>query len=255
MPSHASGISLPITISTHDFAMPANSIRKNIDAIKRQISTVAVRSGRDPDEITLVAVTKTRSLDEVRQAIEAGQTVFGENTIQDALSKIPELRDGFAEWHFIGHLQSKKAKQIAGNFQWVHSVDSLKLAQKLSNAMVNSAVGASLNCLIQVNVSNEQSKSGLDTTEVLPFIDDLVRLQLPCLNWRGLMTIGVQGEDNQTRAAFAELRQLLGQCQQASGLVNFDQLSMGMSNDYSIAIEEGSTMVRVGTAIFGQRKI
>lgn len=234
--------------------MPANSISKNLAAIKQHIKEVAVRSGRDPDEIRLVAVSKTRSVEEVRLAIEAGQTDFGENTIQDALSKIPALGDSASQWHFIGHLQSNKARQIPGNFHWVHSVDSHKLAQKLSNAMADAGVDTSLNCLIQVNVSKQASKSGLDSTAVLPFIDELVRLQLPGINWRGLMTIGVQGDSSQTRAAFAGLRQLLDRCRQTSGLVNFDQLSMGMSNDYAIAIEEGATMVRVGTAIFGQRK-
>ena len=202
-----------------------------------------------------MAVSKTRSLDEVKQAIEAGQTVFGENTVQDALSKIPFLREKDAEWHFIGHLQSKKTNQIPGNFDWIHSVDSLKLARKLSNAMTKSTASSNLNCLIQVNVSGEKSKSGINSAEVLPFIDELLKLELPCLNWRGLMTIGVQGDDSQTRAAFRRLKQLLFQCQQEFGLRHFDQLSMGMSNDYPTAIEEGSTMVRVGTAIFGHRNL
>ena len=230
-------------------------IRNNLAAVKRHIHDCAVRSGRMPDEITLVAVSKTRSLDEVKMAIDAGQIDFGENTVQDALSKIPELKGTRSQWHFIGHLQSKKAKQIPGNFHWVHSVDSLKLAQKLSSAMLNAEVDTSINCLLQVNVSAETSKSGLNTTEVVPFIDELLQLQLPCISWRGLMTIGVQGDDASSRAAFSGLRSLLDQCQREFGLEEFDQLSMGMSNDYPMAIEEGSTMVRVGTAIFGERNI
>ena len=232
--------------------MSTNTISRNLAAVKRQIEEIAVRSGRAPGDIKLVAVSKTRSLEEVKQAIAAGQKVFGENTIQDALTKISQLKGMNAEWHFIGHLQSKKAKQIPGNFAWVHSVDSLKLAQKLSAAMAASAVAA-LNCLIQVNVSGEASKSGLKTDEVMPFLDQVLQLKLPGINWRGLMTIGVQGDDRQTRAAFARLRQLLEHCRHETGLEHFNQLSMGMSNDYAIAIEEGSTMVRVGTAIFGQR--
>jgi len=231
------------------------NIRNNLAAVKRHIHEIAVRSGRVPDEITLVAVSKTRSLDEVRLAIDAGQNDFGENTVQDALSKIPELKGTHAQWHFIGHLQSKKAKHIPGNFHWVHSVDSLKLAQKLSSAMANSEEDTDINCLIQVNVSDEASKSGLNRTEVLPLINQLLQLELPCISWRGLMTIGVQGDDARSRAAFSESRLMLDQCQREFGLVDFDQLSMGMSNDYSIAIEEGSTMVRVGTAIFGERNI
>ena len=231
------------------------NVRNNLAAVKRHIQESAVRSGRAPGEITLVAVSKTRSLDEVRLAIDAGQRDFGENTVQDALTKIPELRGTRAEWHFIGHLQSKKAKYIPANFHWVHSVDSLKLAQKLSNAMTGSVGNSKLNCLVQVNVSAENSKSGLMKAEVVPFLDELLRLELPCICWRGLMTIGVQGDDEKSRAAFSGLRSMLDQCQREFGLVEFDQLSMGMSNDYSIAIEEGSTMVRVGTAIFGERNI
>jgi len=231
------------------------NIRNNLAAVKRHIHDCAVRSGRVPGDITLVAVSKTRSLDEVKLAIDAGQDDFGENTVQDALTKIPELRGTRSKWHFIGHLQSKKAKLIPANFHWVHSVDSLKLAQKLSNAMLNSEEDTDINCLVQVNVSDEASKSGLNRTEIVPFIDELLQLELPCISWRGLMTIGVQGDDASSRAAFSELRLMLDRCQREFGLVDFDQLSMGMSNDYSIAIEEGSTMVRVGTEIFGERNI
>lgn len=233
--------------------MSNSHIRDNLAAVNDRIHQVAVRCGRAPDEIKLVAVSKTRTLDEVKLAIDAGQKDFGENTVQDALSKIPELKAGSAEWHFIGHLQSKKARHIPGNFHWVHSVDSLKLAQKLSSAMARSEDNTRINCLLQVNVSNEDSKSGLNVTEVLPFIDQLLQLELSHIDWRGLMTIGVQGDDRQTRAAFSSLRQMLDRCQQEFGLVDFDQLSMGMSNDYATAIEEGSTMVRIGTAIFGER--
>ncbi len=233
--------------------MSSVSISDNLAAVKLDIDDIAARSGRSADDISLIAVSKTRSLEEVKRAIDAGQKNFGENTIQDALTKIPELEGRDLQWHFIGHLQSKKARQIPGNFQWVHSVDSLKLAQKLSNAMISTAVTASINCLVQVNVSAEESKSGLNKTDILPFIDELLQLELPNIIWRGLMTIGVQGDDYQTRSAFAELRHLLNQCQYEFGLTGFDQLSMGMTNDYAIAIEEGATMVRVGTAIFGER--
>ena len=231
-----------------------SNIRENLAAVKHHIKEVAVRSGRIADEITLVAVSKTRSLDEVRLAIEAGQKEFGENTVQDALSKIPELKATSSIWHFIGHLQSKKARQIPGNFHWVHSIDSLKLAQKLSNAMINAGESSHINCLLQVNVADEASKSGLNSIEVVPFLDELLRLELPCINWRGLMTIGVQGDEQQTRNAFAQLRELQETCKQAFQLDDFDQLSMGMSGDYCLAIEEGATMVRVGTSIFGPRK-
>jgi pyridoxal phosphate enzyme (YggS family) len=234
--------------------MPNHDISTNLAELKPHIQQLAVRSGRSPDEITLVAVSKTRTFDEVKQAVEAGQKHFGENTMQDALSKIPLLIGTDTQWHFIGHLQSKKARYMPGNFHWIHSVDSLKLAKKLSHAMAHSTTVSQLNCLIQVNVAEEASKSGLNRSEALPFIDQLLTLELPHLSWRGLMTIGIQGDDSQTRSAFAGLRCLLGQCQQEFALADFNQLSMGMSNDYPIAIEEGSTMLRIGTAIFGRRK-
>jgi pyridoxal phosphate enzyme (YggS family) len=234
--------------------MPPDDISKNLGNVVSHIHEVAERCGRSADDITLIAVSKTRSVENVMQAIQAGQKDFGENTVQDAMTKIPLLQDSHAQWHFIGHLQSKKARQIPGNFHWVHSIDSRKLAQKLSNAMLDTGIEDSLNCLIQVNVSAEQSKSGLQSNEVIPFIDALLESELPLVNWRGLMTIGVQGDLKETRAAFAGLRQLLGHCREEFGLEQFDQLSMGMSNDYPVAVEEGATMVRVGTAIFGPRK-
>lgn len=227
-------------------------ITENLNAVKKHIQQLSVKAGRPADAVTLIAVSKTRTLADVQQAISAGQSDFGENTVQDALTKIPEVTADKIKWHFIGHLQSRQAKHIPGHFSWIHSIDSIKLAHKLSTAIVQQQV-SNLECLIQVNVSREASKSGLNTEQVEPFIDELMQLDLPGLQWRGLMTIGVQGDDKETAIAFAALRKLLDKCQQASGLENFDQLSMGMSNDYAIAIKEGSTMVRVGTAIFGKR--
>ena len=229
-------------------------ITENLAAVKNHIKELSLKAGRADDAVKLIAVSKTRTLQEVQQAIAAGQCDFGENTIQDALTKIPELTEHDIDWHFIGHLQSKKAKNIPGNFQWLHSIDSLKLAQKLSAAVVRHHESPEINCLIQVNVAEETSKSGLAQTEVVPFLDELLQQKLPGLNWRGLMTIGVQGNKAQTGKAFSTLRNLLNKCQQTSGLKDFDQLSMGMSSDYAIAIQEGATMVRVGTAIFGDRK-
>ena len=254
MPLDGCGISLQSMSNNPEIiAVPGMSIGENLASVKRRITQIATGCGRAADDVRLIAVSKVRSLAEVRLAIAAGQKDFGENTIQDALTKIPELKDTGVDWHFIGHLQSKKASKIPGNFQWVHSVDSLKLARKLSDAMANSEISENINCLVQVNVAAEESKSGLGKAEVLAFMDELLRLDLPQVSWRGLMTIGVQGDDYQTRSAFAELRQLLYQCRYEFGLPQFDQLSMGMSNDYAIAIEEGATMVRIGTAIFGAR--
>jgi len=231
-----------------------NLLAANLNKVRQKIQQCAERAGRDLSEIQLIAVSKTRPLDEVSSLVASGQSAFGENTIQDAMSKIPELNNQALEWHFIGHLQSKKAGKIPGYFQWIHSVDSIKLAQKLSNAMLNNSKNSRLNCLIQVNVSGEDGKSGLKPAEVKAFLQDVLNQQFPCLLWRGLMTIGVQGDEQQTRKAFAQLRELQQSCKEVFGLADFDQLSMGMSGDYCLAIEEGATMVRIGTSIFGQRK-
>lgn len=227
----------------------------NLSRVRREIHQCAVKAGRDANEIRLIAVSKTRTLDEVKAISSLGQNCFGENTVQDAMTKIPYFNNKDVEWHFIGHLQSKKAGKLPGYFQWIHSVDSVKLAQKLSSAMQNNAKNSELNCLIQVNVSGEPSKFGVMPAEVKPLLRKILELQLPCLTWRGLMTIGVKGDEQQTRSAFAQLRELQQSCKAEFALENFDQLSMGMSGDYCLAIAEGATMVRIGTSIFGARKI
>ena len=230
-----------------------NLLAVNLNKVQQKIRHCAETAGRDIDDICLVVVSKTRSLDEVKFVASLGQPAFAENTIQDAMSKIPQLNDKALEWHYIGHLQSKKAGKIPGYFQWIHSVDSIKLARKLSTAMLSNSKSSRLNCLIQVNVSGEDSKSGLKPAAVKAFLQEVLDQQYPCLVWRGLMTIGVQGDEQQTRSAFAQLRELQQSCKKEFDLPDFDQLSMGMSTDYCLAIEEGATMIRVGTSIFGQR--
>ena len=234
--------------------MYSSPIAENLSSVQQKILNCAEKSGRDASEIKLIAVSKTHSLDEVIAVAKLGITTFAENTIQDAMTKIPYVPSQLnVEWHFIGHLQSKKAGKLPGYFQWIHSVDSLKLAQKLSSAMMNNSKNAVLNCLIQVNVSGEKTKSGLMPDEVKPFLKEVLKQALPCLQWRGLMTIGVQGDEQQTRQAFSQLKELQESCKAEFSLKAFDQLSMGMSGDYCLAIEEGATMVRVGTSIFGPR--
>jgi pyridoxal phosphate enzyme (YggS family) len=230
-----------------------NLLAVNLNKVQQKIRQCAESAGRDINDIHLVAVSKTRPLDEVNFVASLGQPAFAENTIQDAMSKIPQLNDKALEWHFIGHLQSKKAGKIPGYFQWIHSVDSIKLARKLSTAMLNNSKSSRLNCLIQVNVSGEDSKSGLKPAAVKSFLQEVLDQHFPCLVWRGLMTIGVQGDEQQTRSAFAQLRELQQSCKKEFDLPDFDQLSMGMSADYCLAIEEGATLIRVGTSIFGQR--
>lgn len=233
-------------------AAAENPVLESSQKVLNEIQRCAESAGRNSDDIRLVAVSKTRSLAEVAAAAEAGLHDFGENMVQDALTKIPYLPQQL-EWHFIGHLQSKKAGKIPGHFHWIHSVDSIKLAKKLSTAMQNYNENARLNCLLQVNVSGEPSKYGIMPEQVKPLLQEILHLELACLNWRGLMTIGVRADEQQTRNAFKVLRQLQQTCSEEFCLPEFDQLSMGMSADYCLAIEEGATMVRVGTSIFGDR--
>ncbi|HHO58914.1 MAG TPA: YggS family pyridoxal phosphate-dependent enzyme, partial [Thiotrichales bacterium] len=201
-----------------------SDIAENYARVLSQVEACAKRAGRSAESVRLIAVSKTRRLEEVQALLNLGQLAFGENTIQDAMTKIPALSSTPAEWHFIGHLQSKKAGRLPGYFQWVHSVDSLKLAQKLSSAMLSKAPNTRLNCLIQVNVSGEATKSGLQPHELGAFMEALSGLSLPGLHWRGLMTIGVKGNESETRAAFAHLRRLQQSCQSEYGLPDFDQL-------------------------------
>lgn len=232
-------------------------VADNLKSTRERIQQLSLDAGRATDDVCLIAVSKTRTLAEVEQAIAAGQTVFGENTVQDALTKIPLLEPSShknLEWHFIGHLQSKKSKQVAEHFQWIHTIDSLKLAQKLSAAMQQHNPDSVLNCLLQVNLSGEATKSGLSQDEVITLLGELLELNLPNLAWRGLMTIGVKDDETETRRAFSGLRKLRDECRDKFNLKEFDQLSMGMSNDYATAIEEGATMVRIGTELFGKRK-
>jgi pyridoxal phosphate enzyme (YggS family) len=234
--------------------LEADVLSANLLAVQQKIQHCAEKADRNVNDIRLIAVSKTRTLDEVKALASLGQNCFAENTVQEAMTKVPFFNNKDVEWHFIGHLQSKKAGKLPGFFQWIHSVDSIKLAQKLSSAMLNKAQNSELNCLIQVNVSGEISKSGLKPAEVKSLLKNILELQLPCLSWRGLMTIGVKGNEQQTRDAFVQLRELQQSCKAEFALDNFDQLSMGMSDDYCLAVEEGATMVRVGTSIFGQRK-
>lgn len=227
-------------------------ISQRLQTLREQIAGLAQKHGRASDSVRLIAVSKTRTVQEVEQAVAAGQADFGENTVQDAMRKIPGLQEQGLQWHFIGHLQSKKARHIPGHFQWLHSVDSLKLANRLEQALQQADAPPTLNALIQVNVSGETGKSGLMPAQLDSFIEQLLT-DCSRIHWRGLMTIGVKDDREATRRAFAELRELQQRIQQHFNLPQFDQLSMGMSGDYADAIAEGATMVRIGTAIFGPR--
>jgi|SRR5271165_775526 len=230
------------------------SIPQNVAAVRERIATAAQRAGRVPEEIALMAVSKTQPPGRVREAHDAGIRLFGENRVQEFAGKVDALRDlRDAEWRLIGHLQSNKAAKAVQLFRAVDSVDSLKLAQKLDGAA--SVLGRKLAILIEVNVGGEAAKSG--TAPDSPALEELL-VAAPRLEWlsfRGLMTVPPFTDDPEdARLYFRKLRELRDAIAgRKLPAVAMDELSMGMSHDFEVAIEEGSTCVRVGTAIFGAR--
>ncbi|MBI3779089.1 MAG: YggS family pyridoxal phosphate-dependent enzyme [Gammaproteobacteria bacterium] len=229
-----------------------SDIASNLFRVKRSIAEAARVAKRNPDEIRLIAVSKTHSHEAVAAAIEAGHQDFGESTTQEALAKISRLANPSITWHFIGHLQTNKAKFIPGNFSWLHSLDSLDLARKLSRRAQE--LSANLNILIEVNVMRDPKKHGIAPEALLDFIEKFSKENLHGLSLRGLMTIGPhEAPEKELRACFARLRELRDSYREHFALPGFTELSMGMSGDYLEAIKEGATMVRVGTAIFGAR--
>jgi hypothetical protein len=226
------------------------SIDKRLQQVKGRISAASARAGRDVRSVTLLAVSKTQGAQAVREAAAAGQRAFGENYVQEALDKIAALADlrPQLEWHLIGPLQSNKTRPVAEAFDWVHSVDRLKIAQRLSEQ--RPVTLPPLNLCLQVNTSGEASKSGLAPGDVLPLARAVAAL--PGLKLRGLMAIPEPAGDYEAqRVPHRALRELLEQLR-AHGLA-LDTLSMGMSTDIEAAIAEGATIVRVGTAVFGER--
>jgi PLP dependent protein len=230
------------------------SVFDNITEIRKRIESAAQRAGRDPASVRLMAVTKTHPPEKIREAYEAGLRLFGENRVQEFSEKAGALRDlKNAEWHMIGHLQSNKASKAAELFSAVESVDSLRLAQKLDSTA--GQLGKRLAVLIEINVGGEEAKSGVapDSNDLKLIL--LGAVELKNLQFAGLMTVPPFTEDpQQVRPFFRELRELRDQIAMR-GLkgIGTDVLSMGMSHDFEVAIEEGSTCVRVGTAIFGER--
>ncbi|GLO56025.1 YggS family pyridoxal phosphate-dependent enzyme [Pseudomonas sp. LAIL14HWK12:I7] len=222
-----------------------STIADNLSALAARIASAAQAAGRDPASIQLLAVSKTKPASAIREIYAAGVRDVGENYLQEALTKQEALRDLPLIWHFIGPIQSNKTKAIAEHFDWVHSVDRLKIAQRLSEQ--RPAALAPLNICLQVNVSGEDSKSGCAPAD-LPALTEAVA-KLPNLRLRGLMAIPEPSDDRAAQeAAFASLRTL----QQRLGL-GLDTLSMGMSHDLEAAIAQGATWVRIGTALFGAR--
>jgi hypothetical protein len=227
------------------------TVQANLQAVHERITKAARVAGRDPAGVSLVAVSKTFPPDAVAAAHAAGQQAFGENYVQEALDKIESLRAlrDECDWHFIGPIQSNKTRAIAEHFDWVQSVDRLKIAQRLSEQ--RPAGLPPLNVLLQVNISGEASKSGVGPDEIEGYAREVARL--PRLRLRGLMAIPEPDSDPvRQRAPLAAMRRLYERLR-AGGLA-LDTLSMGMSADLEAAVLEGSTMVRIGTAIFGERE-
>ena len=226
-----------------------SSIAENLERVREQIASAAANSGRSADDVELVAITKTHPAEQVREAIEAGQTLFGESRVQEARAKIPELSSNI-RWHFVGHLQKNKVRQALPLFEMIHSVDSLALAQDINR--IAEEEGLYPRVLLEVNVAGEGSKFGFAPDDLRKQMEAL--LTLPRLSIEGLMCIpplAVESEDS--RKFFVEVRELRDSLEKEFNM-KLPQLSMGMTQDFPIGIDEGATLVRVGTAIFGERR-
>jgi len=226
-------------------------IANNLEKVLQNIHDAAKNAGRNPDEITLVAVTKTKTVEMVAEAIDAGQKVFGENYVNEAIGKIDHFKGQNLSWHFIGHLQTNKAKLVVPEFDMLQTVDRAKLANKIGTLAQNA--GRILPVLVEVNVGGEQSKSGTEPEKA----EQLVKLvcETPGLALRGLMTMPPFLPPEKVRPFFIQLRKLRDKLATTIGPGHsLDHLSMGMSGDYEMAISQGATIVRVGTNIFGARE-
>src|SRR5881296_3847439 len=223
-------------------------IAENVACVREQIAQAAAKACRAADDIELVTITKTHPAEKVREAIEAGQTLFGESRVQEARAKIPELPSNL-RWHFVGHLQKNKIRHALPLFELIHSVDSLALAQEINR--IAEEEGLHPRVLLEVNVAGEGSKFGFKPEALRAEMERL--LALPRLSILGLMTIPPLSEEAEaSRKFFVELCELRDRFQ-TEFHVDLAKLSMGMTNDFLVAVEEGATLVRVGTAIFGER--
>lgn len=227
-------------------------VKDNIAQVQDRIAAACHRSGRRREEVRLIAVTKTVDAARIREAYAAGLQDFGENRVQEAAAKRSALADLEARWHLIGHLQSNKAKSAAELFDWIHSVDSIRLAEKLNHAAGPNR--APLPILLEANLALEETKSGASEAEVKNIIRGILPFER--LELRGLMLIPPLSENPETaRPWFRRLRRLAADLRAEGPLpTSATELSMGMSHDFEVAIEEGATMIRVGTAIFGERQ-
>lgn len=225
-------------------------IAENLKLVEESIVEACKRAGRDPKEVTLISVSKTKPVECLQEAYEAGARYFGENKVQELCDKYEQMPEDI-HWQMIGHLQRNKVKYVVGKAELIHSVDSIRLAEEINRIAEKKDVIA--NVLLEVNVAKEDTKFGLMPEEVMDFVKEIVRFKH--INVRGLMTIAPFVDDpEENRKHFANLRKLsVDIAKKNIDNVSMSVLSMGMSNDYEVAIEEGATMVRVGTKIFGER--
>jgi PLP dependent protein len=224
------------------------SIAENLDRVRERIAHAAAKSGRSTNDVELVVISKTHPVEKVREAIDAGQTLFGESRVQEARAKIPELPSN-VRWHFVGHLQKNKIRHALPLFEMIHSADSLELAQEMNR--IAQEGGMHPRVLLEVNVAGEGSKFGFQPDKLRQQMEAL--LALPRLSILGLMTIPPLAEEAEaSRKYFVQLRELRDHLQ-TEFRVDLAHLSMGMTQDFPVAVEEGATLVRVGTAIFGER--
>ena len=223
--------------------------KENVQKIKERIERACERAGRDPGEVSILAASKTRTPEEIREVFEAGIRLFGENRVQEARDKIPLLSDLPIEWHMIGHLQRNKVKYAVNLFDVVESLDSKELADELEKRL--SKLGKKMRVFIEVKLSPEETKHGCSPEEALELARHV--LSLEHLKLEGLMTVPPYFEDLElVRPYFRKLREIRDNLEDALG-INLPHLSMGMSHDFEVAVEEGATIVRIGTAIFGER--
>ena len=225
-------------------------LAQNYKTVKENVTKACEQAGRSEQEVTLLAVSKTKPVDMLMDVYRAGARDFGENKVQELVDKIPQMPSD-VRWHMIGHLQRNKVKYIVDKVYLIHSVDSLRLAEEISREAVKKQV--EVNILIEVNAAGEESKFGVSVEETLPLIEEIAKL--PAIHVEGLMTIAPYVDDpEETRPVFRKLKELsVDIAAKNINNVNMSVLSMGMTNDYQVAVEEGATMVRVGTGIFGER--
>jgi pyridoxal phosphate enzyme (YggS family) len=225
-------------------------INENLMQVRKNIEAACQKAGRNPEEVTLIAVSKTKPVPMLEEAYQAGSRDFGENKVQEIMDKYPVLPDDI-RWHMIGHLQRNKVKYIVDKVSLVHSVDSLRLAEEISRQAEKKQT--ELDILVEVNIAQEESKFGTSRAEAAQLVEEIAKL--PCIHVKGLMTIAPFVEHpEENRKYFRQIKELSVDIEKKNiDNVSMSVLSMGMTNDYMVAVEEGATMVRVGTGIFGER--